>query len=127
MPDTFVHFEIPADDPDKMMAFYRDAFGWQFQRTPMPGMPGGEYILVQTAEQGKPGMNGGMYKRTGPQDKPMNYIGVASIDNTIAKVTARGGTVLQPKMAVPGIGWAAVIADPEGNVQGIFQDAPNAR
>ena len=60
MGDTFVHFEIPADDPEKLIPFYTGAFGWQFQRTPMPGMPGGEYILVQTVEQGQSGINGGM-------------------------------------------------------------------
>ena len=25
-----VHFEIPADDPARAMAFYRSAFGWSF-------------------------------------------------------------------------------------------------
>lgn len=97
------------------MAFYKGVFGWGFQRTPMPGMPGGEYILVQTTEQGKPGINGGLYKRMGPDDKPRSYIGVASIARTLNKVTARGGKVVQPKMAIPDIGWFAFIVDPEGN------------
>ena len=70
MGDTFVHFEIPADDPGKLEAFYSSAFGWQFQHVPMPGMPGDEYILIQTAEQGQPGLNGGMYRRTGRTTSP---------------------------------------------------------
>ena len=125
MGDTFVHFEIPADDTEKLEAFYSSAFGWQFQHTPMPGLPGNEYILVQTIEPGQPGINGGMYKRMGPDDKARSFIGVSSMDDTLDKVTASGGTVVQPKMQIPGIGWAAFIADPEGNLQGIFQDDPN--
>ena len=126
MTDTFVHFEIPADDPEKLMAFYSGAFGWEFQRMPMPGIPGGEYILVQTAEQGQPGINGGMYKRSDAGDTPRNFIGVASIDDALSKVAASGGTVAAPKMAIPGIGWSAFITDPEGNRYGVFQDDQNA-
>ena len=46
MADTFVHFEIPADDPDKLIEFCSGAFGWEFQRTPMPGMPGENTSLL---------------------------------------------------------------------------------
>ncbi len=127
MGDTFVHFEIPADDPEKLMAFYSGVFGWQFQRTPMPGMAGAEYILVQTVEQGKPGINGGMYKRMDREDTARSFIGVSSIDGIISQVTSLGGKVIRPKMKIPGVGWAAFIADPEGNPQGVFQDDPNVR
>jgi predicted enzyme related to lactoylglutathione lyase len=27
-----VHFEIPADDPARAMAFYQSAFGWSFDK-----------------------------------------------------------------------------------------------
>ena len=27
-----IHFEIPADDPEKTIAFYRKVFGWKFQQ-----------------------------------------------------------------------------------------------
>lgn len=127
MADTFVHFEIPADDLEKVLAFYAGAFGWQYERTPMPGGSEGEYVLVQTVEPGKPGMNGGIYKRTGPDDRPRTYIGVASMDESLEKVTALGGSVVAPKMAIPGIGWWALIADPEGNVFGLFQDDQSVR
>ena len=126
MADTFVHFELPADDPERLIPFYSSVFGWEFQRMPMPGVPGGEYILVMTAEQGKPGINGGMYKRSSSDDTSRNFLGVSSIDDTLAKVTASGGTVAAPKMAIPGIGWAAFITDPEGNQHGVFQDDQNA-
>ena len=127
MADTYVHFEIPADDPEVLMSFYTSAFGWSFQHTPMPGMPDAEYILIQTADEGQPGLPGGMFKRFGPDDKPRNFLGVSSIDDTLRNVEAAGGKVTQPKMAVPNIGWAAFVTDPEGNLQGVFQDDSNAK
>ena len=126
MADTFVHFEIPADDVDAVMAFYESVYGWTYQRVPMPDVAGGEYILAITKEQGAPGMDGAIFKRSGPEDRPYSYIDVQSIDETLAKVEAAGGTVVQPKMAVPGVGWAAIVADPEGNPHGLFQDDAQA-
>ena len=127
MADTFVHFEIPANDPEKLIKFHGGVFSWKFERTPMPGMPGGEYIMNMTTEQGKPGMNGGMYKRTDPDDKPRQYIGVANIDASLAKERANGGTITMPKMTIPNIGWFAHITDPEGNPQAVFQDDKKAK
>jgi predicted enzyme related to lactoylglutathione lyase len=127
MADTFVHFEIPADDPAKLKKFYSGAFGWSFQESPMPGNPGaGPYILVMTTEPGKPGMNGGMYKRNDKKDKPKSYLGVADIEKTLKKVTSSGGAIVSPKMPIPGVGWFAIVKDPEGNEQGVFQDDQKA-
>lgn len=126
MPDTFVHFELPADDPAKLKKFYGGVFGWTFNTMPMPG-GGGEYNIAMTTEQGKPGINGGVYKRMNKDDKPRQYIGVASIDESLKKVQSNGGKVAGPKMAIPGIGWFAHITDPEGNSQALFQDDKNAK
>jgi predicted enzyme related to lactoylglutathione lyase len=32
MDHTVVHFEIPADDPERAVRFYSELFGWEFQR-----------------------------------------------------------------------------------------------
>ena len=56
----------------------------------------------------------------GADDKSRSFIGVSSIDDTLAKVVSLGGTVTSPKMEIPGIGWAAFITDPEGNLHGLF-------
>jgi hypothetical protein len=37
-----------------------------------------------------------------------------------------GGTVVAPKMAVPGVGWTAYFADPEGNAFGVMEFDPAA-
>ncbi len=92
----------------------------------MPGALGEEYILIQTVEQGKRGINGGLYRQATPEDKPRNVIGVASIDETLRKVASLGGTILQSKMPIPGIGWFALLADPEGNLLGVLQEDSKA-
>lgn len=127
MADTIVHFEIPADDPDALKAFYGDVFGWQFQTLSHPGMPGGEYIAISTrGEGGGYGIDGGMYKKAIPGDKPRNYISVTSLGDTVAKVKASGGTVIVERMAVPGVGYIAIVQDPEGNDTGVIQPDANA-
>jgi predicted enzyme related to lactoylglutathione lyase len=63
-----------------------------------------------------------MYKRFDVDDKPRSFSGVSSIDETLRKVESSGGKVTEPKMAVPGIGWSAFVTDPEGNIQGVFQE-----
>ena len=32
MAHTVVHFEIPADNPERAVKFYRELFGWDIQR-----------------------------------------------------------------------------------------------
>jgi predicted enzyme related to lactoylglutathione lyase len=74
MAHTVVHFEIPANDPDKLSAFYRELFGWQIEKTPGET----EYWLVRTVGEGEPGVNGGMMRRRMPEQQPLNYISVES-------------------------------------------------
>ena len=120
---TIVHFEIPANDIEKLKKFYSDLFDWKIEK-----MPGGmEYWGIQTVpvdEKGmpmRPGVNGGMMKRQMPEQKPVNYISVESVDEYSKKVVKLGGQIAVPKMEIPGMGWWALALDPEGNQIGLFQ------
>lgn len=117
---TVVHFEIPASDTARLSQFYEDVFGWKFQKAAMPGM---EYWMIQTGPQGK-SVGGGMYPRSGPDDRPRNYIGVEDIDQAIVSFTRAGGHQVVEKMEVPGMGWSYIGADPEGNVIALWQPGP---
>jgi len=114
---TIVHFEIPADDVEKLRRFYSNLFGWKIEKTPGPV----DYWMIETVPIVKnrspirPGVNGGMMKRQHPEHKPANYISVESVDEYTKKIEALGGKVIVPKMEVPGIGWWALALDPEGN------------
>ena len=116
-----IHFELAADDPMRAQKFYGEVFGWHFQKYPGPM----EYWLVSTGEDG-PGIDGGLGKRMGAPTDSANTLDVPSVDEYVQKVTAAGGRVVQPKMAIPHVGWLAYCADSEGNVFGMMQADPTA-
>ncbi|HEU4364742.1 MAG TPA: VOC family protein [Candidatus Krumholzibacteria bacterium] len=121
--NRIVHFEIPADNPERATAFYAKALGWEFSKYP-GDMP---YWLVKTGADGVPGIDGGLMPRQHPGQGPVLVAGVESVDTTTANITKAGGVSVAPKMAIPGVGWAAYFTDPEGNVFGIFQNDPGAK
>ena len=53
-----------------------------------------------------------------------DYIEVDSIEDALAAAARTGGSVKEPKQEIPGMGWFAVLTDPEGNEVGLFQSAP---
>lgn len=115
-----VHFELPATDDSRATAFYQQVFGWQTQHF-MDG-----YHLTTTGTEGTPGINGAIMKRKHPQQPVTVIIGVDNVDEYLAAALANGGTLALPKMAVPGVGYSAYFADPEGNIMGLWQDDPKA-
>jgi uncharacterized protein len=122
---TIIHFEIPADDVEKMKDFYKEVFDWKFIFR--PDMNYYVFRTVPTDEKGmlmEPGVNGGLYKRTGPNQVPINYIRVESIDEYVDKVVKNGGRVIAPKVDVPRAGIIVWVADPEGNPLGLIEPNP---
>jgi len=93
MDHTVIHFEIPANDVEKLKKFYSKVFGWKIEKTPGPM----EYWLIETVPVDKnmmplrPGVNGGMFKKDNPELKFVNYFSVESIDDYIQKIKALGG------------------------------------
>jgi len=117
---TIVHFEIPADDPQRAIGFYSSLFGWNIQDS---GMPGVEYWMFSTT-QGQPPVGGGVMRRQAPGQQIANYISVESVDEYTARAQSLGAEVLVPKMEVGGHGWFAQLKDPEGNVFALWEQAP---
>ena len=118
-----VHFEIPTDDVERAIRFYRQVFGWKIEKWEGPV----EYWLVTTGPEGEPGIDGGMGKRTSPSEGVVNTIDVRSVDDTVEKIEQAGGKIIRPKQAVPGVGWLAYCEDSEGNPFGIMQADPNTK
>ncbi|MDA4116241.1 MAG: VOC family protein [Thaumarchaeota archaeon] len=116
---TIVHFEIPAQDVEKLSKFYSDVFGWKFEKTPIGEM---EYWMITTGPRAK-SVYGGMYKKQIDMEMPRNYIAVDKIDKAIETFTMAGGKQIVQKMEVPGIGWSFIGVDPEGNAVGLFEGA----
>ena len=110
-----VHFEIHADDPQRAANFYQGVFGWDIKKWEGPE----DYWLVTTGKAPEPGIDGAILKRMGPinGDAVIAYVctvDVPSVDDAIAKITSHGGTIVLPKMPVPGVGWLVYAKDTEG-------------
>lgn len=112
-----VHFEIAADDVEKVALFYQQVFGWQLAWW-REGLP---YIVCDTGAG--TGINGAFTKRMLPNQTTVNTIDVPSVDDFLARVEQAGGRALSPKMAVPDVGYLAYCQDIEGNIFGILEAA----
>ena len=117
MSSRVIHFELPADDPDRCAQFYADAFGWTIQKWGGPT----DYWLVTTGEAPEVGIDGGIGRRQHADDQTTNTIGVPALDAAVDKVVASGGSITNAKHAVPGVGWLAYATDTEGNPFGMMQ------
>ncbi len=128
MEHTVVHFEIPADQPERAVKFYSELFGWEIKHMGGPM----DYWLVETVatdaegQPTRPGVNGGLMRRMMPEQTPVNYIGVDSVDEFARKAERLGAKVIVPKMPVPGMGWFAQLTDTEGNVFAIWETDPTS-
>jgi predicted enzyme related to lactoylglutathione lyase len=123
-----VHFEIHAEDPQRAIRFYQSLFAWEFSKWDGPQ----DYWLVKTGSDGQPGINGGLIRRHGTVDGTaviayVCTVDVPSIDETLRAVPAKGGTIVVPKMPIPGVGWLAYAKDTEGNIFGFMQPDPGAK
>jgi predicted enzyme related to lactoylglutathione lyase len=116
-----VHFELPAEDPERAIQFYERTFGWEFQKWQGPM----EYWLIMTGKD-EPGIDGGLAPKGENLRSVTNTIGVPSVDDYIEKAVSNGGEVVVPKMTIPGAGYLAYIKDTEGNVFGIMTDDTSA-
>jgi predicted enzyme related to lactoylglutathione lyase len=118
-----IHFEIPAAEPERAAAFYKQVFGWSIEKWPGPM----EYWMVTTGADGAPGINGGLLKKQAPTTATTNTIGVDSVEKAIAAVKSAGGTLVMPKTPIPTIGYFAYLEDTEGNLFGVLQSDADAK
>ncbi len=129
--DPVVHFEMPAEDRNRMAKFYTKAFGW---KTEMLGAEMGDYVLVTTTEidekTGRPkepgAINGGFYAKS--EEMPAQYPSVViagdDIKESMKKVTQAGGEVLGEPMEILDVGMYVSFLDTEGNRVSMLQPSP---
>ena len=108
-------FEVPADSPDRAMKFYKEVFGWQFEKWEGPM----EYWLARTGSGSERGIDGGLMKRSDNLPTIRNVIDVSSVDDYSTKITSNGGKLLMPDrdtrhrlfLLIPGYGRERIWAD----------------
>ena len=118
-----VHFEISADDPERAKEFYERVFGWKVEKWDGPI----EYWMISTGAEDEPGIDGGLMKREETPPGTVNTVDVPNLDEYMAKAVEAGATIVQPKMAVPGVGWMCYFMDTDGNVMGLMESDPSAK
>lgn len=125
---TIIHFEIPANNPEKLSEFYRNLFGWKIEKVSMGEM--NDYWTIETRagtaqnmekSMNTAGTNGGMMKKMDANQRPVNYVLVESIDDFSKKIQDLGGKIIIPKTPIPNMGAFAIGLDPEGNQVGLFE------
>ena len=63
-----IHFEIPAENPERAMQFYSKVFGWKFNKWAGPM----DYWVISTGQPGEPGIDGGLMPRRDPNQPCVN-------------------------------------------------------
>lgn len=128
MQNPVVHFELPADDRERMKTFYTKAFGWEMMQLGPEMM---NYTVVMTApsddngpiEKGR--INGGIYMRQqGMSAAPSVVISVENITAAMKRVEDCGGKMEMQPMDIPNVGKYATFIDTEGNRLSIMEPYP---
>lgn len=118
-----IHFEIPADDPERAINFYSKSFDWKINSWGGPE----DYWLIETGDPEEPGIDGAITKRATMVTTVTNTIDVLSLEDAMKAVKENGGQVVTEKMTVPFVGYMAYCRDTEGNLFGIMQSDPSAK
>jgi len=106
-------------DPEAAVRFYAGLFGWEFEDR-MPADAPGSYFIAQLHGRDVAAV-GSQMEGSPPTPVWNTYIAVDSADDTSAKVTNAGGSVLAEPFDIPDAGRMAVVSDPSGAVFCLWQ------
>ena len=112
MPAPIVHIEFPSVDFTRTAAFYGQLFGWQTQQNA---------TATYMKFDGDSGPSGGWVRADMAQSAgPIPYLPVDDLVKMLDKVERAGGRVMVRSMPFAGGGEVALVADPDGNVIGLW-------
>jgi predicted enzyme related to lactoylglutathione lyase len=117
------YLDFSADEPDRAVNFYRKVFDWQINKWDGPR----EFWEIKTGESNEPGIDGGLSKRERIGEWITPFINIKSIDQYISKIESNGGKIIQPKTAIPTIGYTLLFKDTESNTIGLFEENKQAK
>jgi predicted enzyme related to lactoylglutathione lyase len=124
-PGDWCHLDLATSDRERAKRFYGEVFGWRFD-----DLPEANYTMITTSEDGIESGLGSLAGTVGLRDAAtpgvVPYVRPGDFDATLAAVERAGGQVLIPRTDVMGYGWFAHFRDPDGNVVGLWLDAPGA-
>ena len=107
-----VHFEIGSRDSKRLQEFYSSMFNWQIHSQGAAG-------FITTGDEKT--INGHINQLGHePHNYVTIYVQVPDVQVHLDKAVLLGAKMLVPVMPIPGVGSFAWIADPEGNIVGLF-------
>lgn len=91
-----------------------------------------EYYRIQAGPANEPGIDGGIGAiKDAPlsEGRPLTQVTVpvASLTETLSRVVACGGAIVEQRVPIPGIGWYATCAEPGGLKFGLIEADPAAQ
>lgn len=117
------HFDVVANDVERATRFYEAAFDWKISKWEGPM----EYWLIATGPASEGGIDGGLSQGEPNLTTGQLTIEAGSLDQTLGKVKAAGGSVTRERSAIPGVGWLAEVKDTEGNIFGVMEPDDGAK
>ncbi|OFW59197.1 MAG: hypothetical protein A2133_00375 [Actinobacteria bacterium RBG_16_64_13] len=114
MANPLFHWELMVSDVPKAIDFYSKVFDWEFDQDTFPSYP-----LIKTGDT--PG-GALMAKPVSTLVCALNsYFHVQDVESTLTRAMVMGATVIAPKTPIPGVGFWAMFAGPDGIPVGLLQ------
>jgi predicted enzyme related to lactoylglutathione lyase len=122
------YFDLTVADVAQARAFFEAVLGWRFERFAMPY----EYYRIQAGPDTEPGIDGGIGAVTDAplsEGRPLTQITipVPNLDEVLSRVAASGGSIVEPRIPIPGVGWYATCAEPGGLKFGLIEADATAK
>jgi predicted enzyme related to lactoylglutathione lyase len=120
-PGTFCWVELGTSDGEAAKKFYTELFGWSFKDNPM----GPDMVYTMLQQDGKD--VAALYKlmpdmvAQGVPPHWLSYVAVENADDSAAKATEAGGSLMKEPFDVLTYGRMAVVQDPTGAVFALWQ------
>jgi uncharacterized protein len=120
-PGTFCWADLATTDAAGALAFYGELFGWEGEDNPAGGsatytmlLKDGDYVCaLYEMDEGQ--------KRSGMPPFWLSYVSVQSADETAARASEYGGTILAGAFDVMDAGRMALVADPVGATLALWE------
>lgn len=115
MGQPVVHFEIGCRNSQKTQEFFSKLFGWQMEAA-------GPATMISTgANEGIQGHISALGHE--PHNYVTIYVQVNDLQAYLTDASKLGGKTLVPPTEIPGMGSFAWLADPDGNIIGLWKTA----
>ncbi|HMJ07782.1 MAG TPA: VOC family protein [Pyrinomonadaceae bacterium] len=115
--------ELATKDLPAAKEFYRQMFGWTMERSKVSPVIEYQEIHVGNAAVGGMMAIDASWGDPPPPSHWSTYIAVDNADETVAKITANGGSIRVPAFDAPGVGRIAIAVEPGGAGFAIIQFA----